>query len=66
MMYLIHIPVWVTVYKILSFLEGKEVNPGFLLVLLSVAVTIAVASLSWKFVEKPILRFKDAGFAVRR
>jgi peptidoglycan/LPS O-acetylase OafA/YrhL len=66
MMYLIHIPVWVTLYKLLSLLEGKEVKPGLLLVLLSVAVTVAVASLSWKFLEKPILQFKDAGFAVRR
>jgi peptidoglycan/LPS O-acetylase OafA/YrhL len=65
-MYLIHIPIWVTLYKLLSFLEGEEIKPGFLFVFLSVAVTVAVASLSWKFLEKPILQFKDAGFAVRR
>ena len=65
MMYLIHIPVWVTLYKLFSLLEGHEAMPGFPLALLSVAVTIGLAALSWRFLEKPILQFKDAVFAAR-
>jgi peptidoglycan/LPS O-acetylase OafA/YrhL len=65
-MYLIHIPVWVTIYKLISILQGREATPGLILILLSVTTTIALAAISWRFVEKPILRFKDAAFANRQ
>ena len=60
MMYLIHMPVWVTLYQMLSFLEGHHAVPGLSLVLISMIVTIMIASLSWRYFEKPILRLKDS------
>ena len=65
-MYLIHIPVWVTIYMLISILQGREATPGLWVILLSVAMTIALAAISWRFVEKPILRYKDAVFANRQ
>jgi peptidoglycan/LPS O-acetylase OafA/YrhL len=57
-MYLIHIPVWVTLYNLLSVMDGSKAAPGLLLVLLSVVVTLALSALSWRFFEKPILQMK--------
>ena len=63
MMYMIHIPVWTALYKVLCLVEGPGTMPGLLLGFFSFAVTIALAALSWRFFESPILLFKDAGFA---
>jgi peptidoglycan/LPS O-acetylase OafA/YrhL len=63
MMYLIHVPVWVVVYRI-SLKMGAAHNPSLWIGLLSTIGTVALASLSWRFFEQPILRFKDAIFSV--
>lgn len=62
MMYLIHISVWVTVYKIFFSLGGHGTIPWLLLGLLSTAGTIALSAISWKFLESPILAFKNSSF----
>jgi peptidoglycan/LPS O-acetylase OafA/YrhL len=66
MMYMIHIPIWVTVYKIFCRLEGPGVIPGLSVGLLSTAGTIALAAISWKFFERPMLAFKDSSFPIPR
>jgi peptidoglycan/LPS O-acetylase OafA/YrhL len=66
MMYLIHIPVWVAVYKILERVHGGDFTPNLWMGFLSAALTISLAALSWRFFEKPILRFKDAIFPTPR
>jgi peptidoglycan/LPS O-acetylase OafA/YrhL len=60
--YLIHIPVWVAGYKLFSQLAGQEPAPGLLFASLSAGATVSLAALSWRFFEKPILRFKNSRF----
>jgi peptidoglycan/LPS O-acetylase OafA/YrhL len=64
MMYMIHISVWVTVYKIFSRLEGPRMIPGLLIGFLSTVGTIGVAAISWKFLETPMLAFKNYSFPI--
>lgn len=62
MMYLIHISVWVACYKLLFRLEARAATPGLMLGCLSAGITVALAALSWRFFEKPILRLKNTSF----
>lgn len=62
MIYLTHIAIWVACYKLLSRFGGPALAPGILFGCLAAAATIAFAALSWKFFEKPILRFKNPRF----
>jgi peptidoglycan/LPS O-acetylase OafA/YrhL len=64
MMYLIHIPVWVTSYKVAMRLYGASFVPNIALGLVATAGTIAFASLSWHYFERPILAYKDSRAAV--
>jgi peptidoglycan/LPS O-acetylase OafA/YrhL len=63
MMDLIHIPVWVTLSELLQLGWPGRI-PGLLVGLFLTVFTIALASISWRFVEKPILGFKNARFAI--
>ena len=71
MMYLIHMTVYsliqVALLRFLGASKGMEMLgtdlwPVLLRGCLTTAVTIAVASLSWKYFESPILRLKDKRF----
>jgi len=66
MMYLIHISVWVTIYKLFCRFEGPGLVPWLLIAFLSTAGTIAVAAISWRFFESPLLAFKNATFPIPR
>jgi peptidoglycan/LPS O-acetylase OafA/YrhL len=61
MLYLIHIPVYVAVGIGLARLGPI---PGLAMVqgVLAIALAIALAALSWKYFEGPILKFKDHTF----
>jgi len=61
MMYLIHIPVYVTLGVALKHLPPLPQTP-ILQGVAAIASTIALAALSWKYFETPILRFKDRKF----
>lgn len=65
MLYLIHIPVFVTLYKVFSWLNVPALAGGLPLAFLSAATALGLAALSWRFFEKPILRFKDVSFITR-
>jgi peptidoglycan/LPS O-acetylase OafA/YrhL len=66
MLYLIHIPVFVIVTKGLGRLAGHPLTPALWQGIVAFAAAVAVASLSWKFFEQPILKFKDAVPALPR
>ncbi len=59
--YLVHIPVWIAVAAIFHRLH-RSVTPGsggaLVAVLLTFVLTVAVAALSWKYFEEPILSYK--------
>jgi peptidoglycan/LPS O-acetylase OafA/YrhL len=67
-MYLIHMTIYalvaVTLLRFLGASMGLGTDPWPLLLRgsLATAITIAVASLSWKYFESPILRLKDKKF----
>ncbi len=60
MMYLIHTPVFVTVYKVVANLGHPEgtMIPTLRLGLLAFMATLLISGLSWRFFEQPILRLK--------
>jgi len=71
MMYLTYLPIYVVVQLIFlnfvgksSGLEGLEANTGLVILqgALAVLCTIALAGLSWRYFETPILRLKDRRF----
>lgn len=66
MMYLIHIIVWVTIYKLFVRFEGPGAAPWLLIGFLSTAGTIGVAAFSWRFFESPLLAFKNSSFPIPR
>ncbi len=55
-LYLYHVPV---LHSVDAFLPRSI--PGFRVVegLLTLSLTVAVAALSWRFIEQPILKLKD-------
>jgi peptidoglycan/LPS O-acetylase OafA/YrhL len=69
-MYLIHMPVYVSLQLVVLKYLGKssamvlDMNNGLLLLLalLTTVCTVALAGLSWKHFETPILRLKDRRF----
>lgn len=69
-MYLIHMPVYVSFQLMFLKYLGKtsalvlDMNNGLLLLpgILTALCTVAVASLSWRYFETPILRLKDRQF----
>jgi peptidoglycan/LPS O-acetylase OafA/YrhL len=61
MMYLVHLPVWVAILKLARPGTTLEI---LVVGLLSLAVTIALAGLSWRWFEMPILKFKNVSFAI--
>jgi peptidoglycan/LPS O-acetylase OafA/YrhL len=67
-MYLIHMTIYtlveVSLLRFLGASKGLGTDPWPLLLRgsLATAITIAVASLSWKYFESPILRLKDKRF----
>jgi peptidoglycan/LPS O-acetylase OafA/YrhL len=61
MMYLIHLPVYVAVGIAFARI-GRIPHIEFLQPLFSVTVTVALAALSWRYFESPILRLKYYGF----
>jgi peptidoglycan/LPS O-acetylase OafA/YrhL len=69
-MYLIHMPVYVSLQLMLLKYLGKssatvlDMNNGLLLLLgiLTTICTVVLAGLSWKYFETPILRLKDRQF----
>jgi peptidoglycan/LPS O-acetylase OafA/YrhL len=66
-MYLVHVLVLVAVDRAIAGLAPLVPRAFFLLEgVLSAAVTIAIARLSWHFLEKPILRMKDRKFPAAR
>ena len=66
MMYLIHIPVWVSLHSIQSSWTGYATPPTLTLGLVACSITIGIAAASWRFFEKPILKLKDAKFGAPR
>jgi peptidoglycan/LPS O-acetylase OafA/YrhL len=62
-MYLIHIPVFIGVFRLEKKLYGSGVLPGIGCAVSTVAVVILIASFSWRYFEQPILRLKDRIFA---
>ncbi len=65
MLYLIHLPVFVTLFKVSRRLDVPALSGGLPLAFLSAATALGLAALSWRFFEKPLLRFKDASFVTR-
>jgi peptidoglycan/LPS O-acetylase OafA/YrhL len=68
--YLLHVPVYILIGLMsIRFLGRSPVTGGralsLLCSLLATAGVIAVAGLSWKYIESPILRLKDALFPLR-
>jgi peptidoglycan/LPS O-acetylase OafA/YrhL len=67
-MYLIHLPTFVVVQLAMVRLFGPDVIASSSLVVvcgvLATACTIALAVLSWKYIETPILRMKEKRFPV--
>ena len=59
--YLVHIPVWIAVAAVLHRAH-VEAQPGSAAALgaagLTFVATVAVAALSWRFFEEPILLYK--------
>jgi len=68
MMYLIHLPTYVLIQLVILRYLGNgrafETNDGLVALwgILAVACTIALAGLSWKYFEGPILRLKEKRF----
>jgi peptidoglycan/LPS O-acetylase OafA/YrhL len=61
MIYLIHIPVYVAARSaLLRF--GSHADSALLVSWVALALTIALAALSWRYFERPILRWKDRRF----
>jgi peptidoglycan/LPS O-acetylase OafA/YrhL len=68
--YLLHVPVYILIGLMsIKFLGRSPVTDGralsLLCSILATAGVIAVAGLSWKYIESPILRFKDALFPMK-
>ncbi len=66
MIYLIHIPVWILVYRLVSKVEGHVASIDLTLGIFAALMTTTLAAMSWKFYERPILNFKDAFWGVSR
>jgi peptidoglycan/LPS O-acetylase OafA/YrhL len=66
-MYLVHVLAAIAVDRALGWL-GRSMHHGLFFVeaVLSTALTIAIARLSWHFMEKPLLRWKDRRFPATR
>ena len=60
MIYLIHIPVYVAARN--ALLRIGHADAALLTSALALALTIALASLSWRYFERPILTWKDRKF----
>jgi len=71
-MYLIHLPVYVLIQLAALKYLGKggapEFSPGLVLLcgVLAIVCTIVLASLSWRYFERPILQLKDRRFPSHR
>jgi peptidoglycan/LPS O-acetylase OafA/YrhL len=61
MMYLIHVPLYVAVGVALARI-GAVAHLAIVQEVLAIGFTIALAALSWKYFESPILKFKDRKF----
>jgi peptidoglycan/LPS O-acetylase OafA/YrhL len=62
MVYLIHIPVFIGICRIFRLFHRGPFLPGIGCALASSIVAVLIASLSWRYFESPILRFKDSRF----
>jgi peptidoglycan/LPS O-acetylase OafA/YrhL len=60
MIYLIHIPVYVAVHGLLGALRSPTIS--WVVVPVSLGLTIALAAISWQYFERPILAWKDRKF----
>lgn len=60
--YLIHVYAFVLVLRVARHMYGGDWMPGLPAGLLAALLAIGLASLSWHFVESPILRLKDRCF----
>lgn len=59
--YLIHIPVYVFLANLGAKLTGKaEIAPTLWLGLVAAFTTVGLATVSWKFYERPLQRFRNA------
>jgi peptidoglycan/LPS O-acetylase OafA/YrhL len=62
MLYLIHIPVFVTLYRLLEPTAHGRAPSVLLTGALAATLSVALASLSWRYFESPILALKDRLF----
>jgi peptidoglycan/LPS O-acetylase OafA/YrhL len=60
--YLFHVPVAAALVPISVALGLKALSQGYLKVVMTLTLTIILASLSWSFFESPLLRLKDRLF----
>ncbi len=62
MLYLVHIPVFVTLYRLSARFEHDH-RPSVLLTgAIAACISLVLCSLSWKYFESPILRLKNRYF----
>lgn len=59
MMYLTHLPVFVVVIQALSYLQHRRAEPTVGIGLVAIIGTIGLASLSWRYYEKPLLGLRN-------
>jgi peptidoglycan/LPS O-acetylase OafA/YrhL len=62
-LYLVHVPVYVTVHKIaqgFGFPEPLSYSQSLVLALIAAALSISLAAVSFKYFEAPILSYKEA------
>ena len=59
MIYLVHIPAWIFVYRMIARFEGHEPSASLALGMVAAITTVAIAALSWIVYERPILSYKN-------